>query len=228
MTAAPPPSAMPLVGGLVLLVGTGFVDAYTFLAHGHVFAEAMTGNLVLTGVGVVDPTVVPFWRPLATFGAFVAGVTVEWLARRRLPGRVPQVATLAVLVVVLGVAGALPSSVPDVAVSCAIALAAGMQIAAFDHIGSAKFTSTVMTSNSRTTVASVLTAVSSRARADALLAARLVGALLAFVVGVVVGAVVTQAWAGRAGWVAAALFVVAGALYLAADPAPRKPLAPVR
>lgn len=41
----------PLLAGLMLLLTTGFIDIYTFLAHGHVFAEAMTGNLVLIGVG---------------------------------------------------------------------------------------------------------------------------------------------------------------------------------
>ena len=219
VTAAPPPSAMPLSGGLLLLGGTGFVDAYTFLAHGHVFAQAMTGNIVLVGVGIVDPAVVPFWRPLATFLAFVVGVAVEWVLRRRLRPGVPQRVTLALLVVVLGVVGFLPASVPGGVVASAIALVAGLQIAAFDQIGSAKFTTTVMTSNSRATVAAVLGALSSRSRADAGLAAHLLGSLAVFVVGVVVGAVVTEAVHTRAAWVAAAVFAVAGVLYLAHQPA---------
>src|SRR4051794_27975539 len=35
---------LSLATGSVLMVATGFVDAYTFLQHGHVFAQAMTGN----------------------------------------------------------------------------------------------------------------------------------------------------------------------------------------
>jgi uncharacterized membrane protein YoaK (UPF0700 family) len=36
----------------------------------------MTGNLVLIGIGVVEPDIVAFWRPLAAYGAFVAGVAL--------------------------------------------------------------------------------------------------------------------------------------------------------
>ena len=36
--------------GLVLAAAGGFMDAYTFIARGGVFANAQTGNLVLLGV----------------------------------------------------------------------------------------------------------------------------------------------------------------------------------
>ena len=43
-------------------VANGFVDAYTFLAHGGVFANAQTANVVLFGVGLARRDVV---NPLA-------------------------------------------------------------------------------------------------------------------------------------------------------------------
>lgn len=224
---APPASALPLVGGLVLLVGTGFVDAYTFLAHGHVFAEAMTGNIVLAGIGVVDPAVVPFWRPLLSFAAFVVGVTAAWLLTRTSASRAPQVATLAALVVVLTVAGFLPASVPDTAVAGPISFAAGLQIASFDQIGRARLTTIVMTSNSRVAVQATLQALSSRTSPDVRAAGRLLAALAAFVVGVAVGALVTEAVGGRAAWAAAGLFVVAGVVYVT-RPVPGNPVQTVR
>ena len=66
--------------------------------------------------------------------------------------RAPQVATLAFEIGVLGVVGFLPTSVPQVIVVTAIAFASGLQIAAFRRLGLAKFTTTVMTSNSLHTV----------------------------------------------------------------------------
>jgi len=55
---------LSLATGSVLMLATGFVDAYTFLQHGHVFAQAMTGNLVLIAIGAFEPSIVAFWRPL--------------------------------------------------------------------------------------------------------------------------------------------------------------------
>jgi uncharacterized membrane protein YoaK (UPF0700 family) len=207
---------VPLVAGLVLLVGTGFVDSYTFLAHGHVFAEAMTGNLVLIGIGVVEPEIVEFWRPLAAYAAFVVGVALLWwIAGRRAPAtRAPQVATLTFEVAVLVVVGFLPSSVPQVVTVTAIAFASGMQIAAFQRLGLAKFTTTVMTSNSLHTVNAALTAWSSGTRQDRLVAVHLAAGLVAFMVGVLGGALLTDVLEARASWVAAGVFAVSGLLLL--------------
>jgi len=207
---------VPIVAGLVLLVATGFVDSYTFLAHGHVFAEAMTGNLVLIGIGVVQPEIVEFWRPLAAFAAFVAGVALLWaISARSRPGtRAPQVATLTFEVAVLVLVGFVPSSVPQVAIVAAIAFASGLQIAAFQRLGLAKFTTTVMTSNSLHAVNAALTAWASGSRQDRVVAGHLAAGLAAFVVGVFAGALLTNALDTHASWVAAGLFAISGLVWL--------------
>jgi uncharacterized membrane protein YoaK (UPF0700 family) len=216
--------ALPLPAGLTLLVATGFVDSYTFLAHGHVFAEAMTGNLVLIGIGVVEPDIVAFWRPLAAYAAFVVGVALLWWIGTRTPSgsRAPQLATLGFEIVVLVVVGFLPTSAPQVVIVVAIALASGMQIAAFRRIGLAKFTTTVMTSNSLYTVNAALSALASGSREDRGAAAALAGGLGAFMVGVFAGALLTRQLETRASWVVAGVFLLAGLLWLR----PARPGAP--
>ena len=42
-----------LLGLLLALVG-GFLDAYTYVCRGHVFANAQTGNLVLLGIYITN------------------------------------------------------------------------------------------------------------------------------------------------------------------------------
>lgn len=207
---------LPLPAGLMLLVATGFVDAYTFLAHGHVFAEAMTGNLVLIGIGAVEPEIVAFWRPLAAYAAFVAGVALLWWlgARARSGSRSPQLATLGFEIVVLAVVGFLPPSTPQVVIVIAIAFASGLQIAAFRRIGLAKFTTTVMTSNSLRTVNAALSALASGSREDRGAAASLVAGLGAFMVGVLAGALLTRQLETHASWIVAGLFLLAGLLWL--------------
>jgi uncharacterized membrane protein YoaK (UPF0700 family) len=207
---------VPVLAGLVLLVATGSVDSYTFLAHGHVFAEAMTGNLVLIGIGVVEPEIVEFWRPLAAYAAFVAGVALLWwIGARTKPGtRAPQVATLTFEIAVLVIVGFVPSGVPPVVTVTAIAFASGLQIAAFQRLGLAKFTTTVMTSNSLHTVNAALTAWASGSRQDRDVATHLAAGLVAFMVGVFAGALLTNTFDTRASWFVAGLFAIAGLIWL--------------
>ena len=174
---------LSLATGSVLMLATGFVDAYTFLQHGHVFAQAMTGNLVLIAIGAFDPTIVAFWRPLVQYVAFVIGVAVLWGWTRRRGTPAPQLATLALQVVVLVVVGFLPAGGLSVVITAAIAFVAGMQIAAFRDVGRAAFTTTVMTTNSMKTVNAALTALTSADPEDRAVARAYGTALVGFVGG---------------------------------------------
>jgi len=216
-----------LLSGFVLLTATGFTDAYTFLRHGHVFAEAMTGNLVLVGVGAVAPAVVAFWRPLVSYLAFLAGVVALWLTARRRPtgtsapdrDRALQLSTLGVEVVVLTVVGFLPHSFPQELIVASISFAAGLQISAFRRIERADLSTVVMTTNSMQAVGAALEALGSgdelaRARARGLLVA-----LVGFVAGVFLGAVLSSALHDQAAWVVAGLFFCVAVLYGLEQPA---------
>jgi uncharacterized membrane protein YoaK (UPF0700 family) len=207
---------LSLATGSVLMLATGFVDAYTFLQHGHVFAQAMTGNLVLIAIGAFDPGIVAYWRPLVSYLAFVLGVVAVWAWSRgqapRRPG--PQLATLGMQVVVLTVVGFLTGGALSVVITAFISFASGMQIAAFRDVGRASFTTTVMTTNSMKTVNAALTAVTS-ADPESRVVARAYGmALTGFVAGAFLGAFLSTRLGDRAAWIDAALFAVAGVLYV--------------
>ncbi len=210
---------LTLATGSVLMVATGFVDAYTFLRHGHVFAQAMTGNLLLIAIGAFDQGIVEFWRPLVAYLAFLVGVVVVWawsrgLADRR-RGQGPQQATLGLQAVVLLVVGFLSGGALSVAITAVIAFTSGMQIAAFRDVGRATFTTTVMTTNSMKTVNATLAALTS-ADPQARAVARAYGTALAgFVGGGFLGAFLSTRMGDRAAWVDAALFAVAFVLYVA-------------
>jgi uncharacterized membrane protein YoaK (UPF0700 family) len=206
---------LSLATGSVLMLATGFVDAYTFLQHGHVFAQAMTGNLVLVAIGAFEPSIVAFWRPLVPYAAFMVGVAVVWGWSRRRGTPAPQLATLGLLVGVLVVVGFFPAGTLSVVVTAAIAFAAGMQIAAFRDVGRAAFTTTVMTTNSMKTVNAALTALTSADAEDRAVARSYATALGGFVAGAFLGAFLTTRYGERAAWVDAALFAVAAGLYIA-------------
>jgi uncharacterized membrane protein YoaK (UPF0700 family) len=203
--------------GAVLMVATGFLDAYTFLQHGHVFAQAMTGNLALIAVGAFDPSVVAFWRPLVAYLAFLAGVGVMWVWSRAEPQRhvpVPQTATLAIQVVVLAVVGFVGGGRPSVVIVPVIAFVAGMQIAAFRDVGPASFTTTVMTTNSMRTVHALLGALTSQDAEGRVVAGAYGTALAGFVGGAFLGAFSSTVLGDRAAWVGAILFALTCGLFV--------------
>ena len=63
------------IAGLLALVG-GFLDAYTYMLRGHVFANAQTGNMVLVAVGLVQGNIREALMPVVPILAFMAGVFV--------------------------------------------------------------------------------------------------------------------------------------------------------
>jgi uncharacterized membrane protein YoaK (UPF0700 family) len=207
---------LSLATGSVLMVATGFVDAYTFLRHGHVFAQAMTGNLVLIAIGAFDPAIIEFWRPLVAYLAFVLGVVAVWVwSRRDAANRSgPQLATLGLQVIVLAVVGFLTGGALSALITAALAFASGMQIAAFQGVGRASFTTTVMTTNSMKTVNAALSALTGADPEDRAVARSYGTALGGFVAGAFLGALLSTLIGDRAAWVNAALFAAAGGLYV--------------
>src|SRR5271163_1291025 len=58
---------------LLALVG-GFLDGFTYVGHGHVFANAMTGNVVLLGIYGFSRDWERSLRHLPPIVAFVLGI----------------------------------------------------------------------------------------------------------------------------------------------------------
>lgn len=198
-----------LATGATLAVVGGFLDAYTFVAHDGVFANAQTGNVVFVAVDAARGEWAQAARHLPIIGAFVLGLlAAEVLAahrhRRRLsdPTRVVLLAEIATL---LGVA-ALPSSAPSLWTTTAVAFVAALQVTTFRLVGETAYSTTMTTGNLRTLVTAAYEWLSGYDRAQRVVAGRLTVIVLAFGGGAAVGAVASgpEALGTRATVVAAA------------------------
>jgi uncharacterized membrane protein YoaK (UPF0700 family) len=197
----------------VLLAGVGgFLDAYTFVGRGGVFANAQTGNIVLLGVAAGERHWLTALLHVPPILAFMLGIAVaETLARpaaRRMVRR-PARFVLGAEIVVLIVVGALPRQVPNEVVTAAIAFTSALQISTFRSLQGVDYSTTLTTSNLRTLVTKAY-----RWRADhdvtaGRQAAGISAVIAGFGVGAGVGALCTHFWGPRAVWVAAAMLVVA-------------------
>jgi uncharacterized membrane protein YoaK (UPF0700 family) len=140
-----------LVIACVFAIVGGYTDAYSYLAHGHVFANAQTANIVFIGIYASGGDWVNAVRHLPPIAAFVLGVAVVNLLGARSQKRefratlVCQSFELAILIALVGVGPRLP----DQWIVPAISFVAAIQNASFDTIGAWSFNSAMATGNLR-------------------------------------------------------------------------------
>lgn len=67
--------------GAILAVTGGFLDAYTYICRGKVFANAQTGNVVLLGMNIAEKNWKMAFQYLIPILAFIAGVFVAELVK---------------------------------------------------------------------------------------------------------------------------------------------------
>jgi uncharacterized membrane protein YoaK (UPF0700 family) len=140
------PAALP--DAMLLATIGGLLDAFVYLNHGHVFANAMTGNVIFLGIAVLGrdwSDIVPHLVPLA---GFFAGVLTSKHLRTRLGIR-SVLLGLALEIVAIFALGWLPAGFPDMAFTAIIAYVAAFQVASFRRVDRFAYNSTFITGNLR-------------------------------------------------------------------------------
>ncbi len=120
---------------MVLLASVGgLLDSTVYVLHGHVFATAMTGNVVLLGLALIVRDYLQAARHLVPLTAFSCGIMLtRWIVRREHTHVLRNVLFLEAGG--LAVAGSLPMSFPSGMLVALVAAAAAVQIAAFRKLG---------------------------------------------------------------------------------------------
>lgn len=197
-----PQETLPVA--LLLILAAGMLDAYTYVAHGGVFANAMTGNLVIMTVRLAQgqwAQAPPFLAPIA---AYIAGVAVAHAIKEkplRSLIRYPARFSLALEVAFLVVVAFLPKTVPDMAIVTGIAFVAAVQGTNFTRIGGFAFTSVTTSANLRHFTESAMTALVFGGGGHAHREMRFFAAVcLCFFAGAVLGALATCRFGHAAVW----------------------------
>lgn len=199
--------------GLVLAAAGGFMDAYTFIARGGVFANAQTGNLVLLGVRAFEGDVRAL-HYLAPVLAFVLGVLACQALRagqRRLRPVGWRQAVLIGEAVLLAASAFAPQSCND-AVNAGVSFACAMQVSAFRSLRGQPYATTMCTGNLRSGTEALWKGVAA-CDGDSLRAGgRYFAVIGCFVVGAGAGALLTEAFREVTALFPAGLLLLAGAL----------------
>ena len=216
MATATKISALP--AALLLGATGGFLDAVVYLGHGHVFANAMTGNVIFLGISAVGRDWGDVGRHLAPIVAFLCGV----IAARMLSALpIPHSAALTLMVEIVALfgVGLLPQDFPQLAFTGTIAFVSAFQVTTFRRVGRFTYNSTFVTGNLRDVaegwfdrVTKVDPAAREMARAKSL---KLGLICLCFLLGASCGAIVAQRDPAHAIWFAEPMLVVALGLIVA-------------
>ncbi len=140
-----------LVAFILAVVG-GFLDAYSYVIRGGVFANAQTGNVVLLGISVVEGEWYRCLKYIIQIFMFVVGVTMSDIAKKKLSKsrfHWRQYIIAIEILVVIGV-GFIPIGKFNVVANIMITFVSSLQIQSFRKIDSVGYSTTICTGNLRT------------------------------------------------------------------------------
>ena len=219
------PCAQPaesLLAGILLALSGGYMDAYTYLYRGHVFANAQTGNIILLGIRLSEGDWQAALAYLFPILSFAAGVLIAALLEAHFPSRPhlrwQQLALLAEAALLLAVG--FISRYADLLSNCLVSLACGIQVQAFRRIHGNPMATTMCIGNLRAGTA--LFCAYFQRREAALLRKGLLyyGIIAIFACGAVLGNVGVALLAGPAIWISAGVLLALCCMMAPAQKAP--------
>lgn len=193
--------------GIVLAAVGGYLDAYTFIGHGGVFANAQTGNVVVFAVFASDGRWHEAWLRVPAVVAFAVGIiAAEEMGRPYLRAKLrrPTRVVLVMEIVLLAILATLGPGRPDLIYTVTISFVAALQFATFRVLADTPYTSVLATGNMRSMIASTIQWRTERDHEAGQRAVRLGLTVGAFILGAAGGAAYTRHSGSVAIWVASA------------------------
>ncbi|TCF97036.1 DUF1275 family protein [Paraburkholderia strydomiana] len=196
---------------VLLTLSGGFLDAFTYVGHGGVFANTMTGNVALLGIEVAAGNWAQAARHVPPLVAFVFAVFVVHLLRLDAVTRSiqrPALICLLLEIVFLAIASSGLVGASEVWLIPGISFVATLQTLSFTHLENLTYTSVMTTGNLRRAAKRLLEGLIPRYDRTALRDASLLGmAGFSFFAGAVLGGVSTRVLHSGALWISVLLLV---------------------
>jgi uncharacterized membrane protein YoaK (UPF0700 family) len=227
MTPDTSPQPNSLTDAVLLATTGGMLDAVVYLNHGHVFANAMTGNVIFLAIAIIDRHWYDISRHVVPIIGFIGGVVASIHMRFRLGPRSVLVG-LSFEIAALFLLGWLPIGFPQTAFTLIIAFVAAFQVASFRRVDRFAFNSTFLTGNLRdfvegfytTNLPSSTPEARERSHAQALDLGLI---CLCFFLGAIFGACAAPRFDNRSLWFAEPLLIAVAVKTLISPPTPVTP-----
>lgn len=205
---------------VLLTVSGGFMDAYSYLGRGQVFANAQTGNLLLLGVHLTAGKWENAPRYLFPIIAFSFGIACASLLRRYFNGsrrfHWRQMVVLAEACILFFTAF-FPQEYNMLA-NTLLSLACGAQVESFRKMAGTGVATTMCIGNLRTATVFLCDFMCTRSKPALKTSLLFYGLLLSFVAGAVLGNAALQRWQEKSIWGSVLLLLVCFFLMMVHEP----------
>ena len=201
------------LGALLAVIG-GFLDAYTYLTRGRVFANAQTGNIVLLGQSLAGGQWAVALHYVFPLLAFLAGVYAsEWVRHLGRHSRTLhwRQTVLLVEIALLTAAGFLPQAMNPLA-NALMSFACAMQVDSFRKFRGVPCATTMCIGNMRSGTELLSRYHITKDKALLRQSLHYYYIILVFAAGAALGAVLTGRIGEKTIWIAAGLMAVGFAL----------------
>lgn len=135
--------------GVLLAITGGFLDAYTYIGRGKVFANAQTGNMVMLGLSLIEGKSEQIFKYIIPVVAFAIGVLLAEIIRGQLTKSEKihwRQAVIAIEVILLIIVSFIKY---DYVANIIISLICAMQVESFRKFHGNAYATTMCTGNLR-------------------------------------------------------------------------------
>ena len=194
----------------ILAIVGGFLDAYSYLMRGHVFANAQTGNIVLFGVYLEKRNY--YLVPILAFAVGVILVEIVkhfYKEEHKIHWRQRIVAFELILVTIVGF---IPLGQYDVVANVLISFVCSMQVETFRRVHGHPFASTMCTGNLRSGTEALCQYFKTGDKTLKQKSLRYYGIITFFIIGAIIGGFLTGRAGGESIFICSILLTIATVL----------------
>lgn len=175
--------------GIVLALAGGFMDAYSYMCRGEVFANAQTGNILLFGINLSSGNFKAALYYALPVTAFAFGIVMSEIIRHRLKSisilHWRQISIVFEILILFGV-GFFPQKY-NLPANCLTSLACGIQVESFRKIHGNGIATTMCIGNLRSAMQNLSDYFYSKNRQSLKKGILYLSVILFFAVGAVIG-----------------------------------------
>lgn len=194
-----------ITGSILAFVG-GFLDAYTYICRGQVFANAQTGNIVLLGVKLSEEDFTEAIHYTTPIIAFVIGIVIANIIKNKYRDKELvhwRQIIVGLELLMLFVVANIPQGRWDFLANIVVSFVCSLQVESFRKVNGYAYASTMCTGNLRSATERLFTYVRTRDKKELKASFHYYGIIMSFIIGAAIGAIVTGMISVKAVYVAA-------------------------
>lgn len=188
-----------LVGTILAVVG-GYLDVYTYISRGEVFANAQTGNIILFGIKLARGN---FWQAFCYFlpiAVFILGVAVAESIKCNIMNKRLHWKQIVIVIEMLTliIVGFIPAGRGDIIANVLISFVSSLQIESFRKVAGNAYATTMCTGNLRSGSELLFRFVKTRDKELLINGRKYFGIIVFFILGAVLGLIITNQFGTKA------------------------------